>query len=53
MVLEVVTHPSPVLREKSKKVCTFDASFNQFISDMFDTMEAYQTDLLTNYIMPT
>ena len=40
-VLEVITHPNPILREKSQPVIKFDENFKQFIQDLFETMEAY------------
>ena len=38
--LRIVTHPSPKLRKKSKKVRVFDRILEALVRDMFDTMYA-------------
>ncbi|STP12907.1 polypeptide deformylase [Helicobacter mustelae] len=37
-VLEVLSYPHPLLRQKSKEVQNFDASLHAFLDDMYDTM---------------
>ncbi|MGR3465189.1 peptide deformylase [Limimaricola sp.] len=37
-VLDIVTHPAPVLRAKAKPVALFDATLSQLAADMIETM---------------
>ena len=37
-ILEILTHPDPRLRIKSKPVSKFDAEFQQLVDDMLETM---------------
>ncbi len=39
-IRDVVTSENPLLRKKSKRVRAFDASLQQLVDDMFDTMHA-------------
>lgn len=41
-VLNVLTYPNPILRQKASPVTRFDAAFAALISDMFDTCDAYK-----------
>ncbi len=38
--LEIVFDPNPILREKAKRIKTFDASLRKLTADMFETMRA-------------
>ncbi len=38
--LQVRYEPDPILREKAKKVKTFDATLRKLVSDMFETMHS-------------
>ncbi len=37
-VLELTYDPNPILREKAKRIKTFDANLRKFVADMFETM---------------
>ncbi len=39
-ILKIVTHPSPKLRKKSRKISQIDNILRSLVSDMFDTMYA-------------
>jgi peptide deformylase len=39
-VLEIVTLPNPILRQKTRQVTRFDAELQQLIDDMIETMRA-------------
>src|SRR5437763_9045784 len=39
-LLEMRYDPDPILREKAKKIKSFDASLRKLASDMFETMHA-------------
>jgi peptide deformylase len=36
--LEIVYDPDPILREKAKRIKTFDANLRKLVADMFETM---------------
>lgn len=40
-VLQMRTHPDPVLRQKAKRVTMIDRKISQLIDDMIETMHAY------------
>lgn len=37
-ILNIVTFPHPVLRERTKEIDTFDAELEKLVADMFETM---------------
>ncbi|MDQ3707224.1 MAG: peptide deformylase [Chloroflexota bacterium] len=37
-VLDMVYDPNPILREKARRIKTFDASLRKLVADMFETM---------------
>jgi peptide deformylase len=39
-IRKIRTNPDPVLREKAKKVTSFDSSIQRLINDMVDTLDA-------------
>lgn len=39
-IVEVLTYPNPILRQKSQPVKNFDANLKQLIRDMYDTMDS-------------
>jgi len=41
MKLKIITHPNPLLLEKSKKITRIDDSIKKLVADMTETMESY------------
>jgi len=42
MILPVVLHPNPILRQKATPVDVFDANLQRLVNDMFETMAQNQ-----------
>ena len=41
-VLDLITVPNPILTQKCSPITTFDSNLNEFINDMYDTMNEHQ-----------
>ena len=41
-ILDLITIPNPILKQKCVPVTNFDSKLEEFVNDMFDTMHKYQ-----------